>query len=224
MDLISEKTVELNVTTEFMNWMWKVHCSTFTAIAPSQRQEAKLGYDVNITSSGFGFFIQYKRAHIKGSEYIYDLNRTKGRDQHKKLCDLEKTGVPVFYALPVFTEVSEVILYRRKLLLHTLWLRPNSIPVPGGGVGHHEFHYDKVTGKYWVTSDEEVYFEPENTGIDVVTDMLEREKDKDNLKEAIMAFNEIFTGQYEQSIQQESIVKDFDYTSTAGISLMATLK
>ena len=73
--MISEKTVELNVTTEFMNWMWKVHRTTFTAIAPTQREEAKLGYDVSIIASGFGFYIQYKRAHLKGSsEYVYDLN------------------------------------------------------------------------------------------------------------------------------------------------------
>jgi hypothetical protein len=66
--MISEKTVELNLTTEFMNWMWKVHHSTYTAIAPSQRQEATLGYDVSIRASGFCFFIQYKRAHLRERE------------------------------------------------------------------------------------------------------------------------------------------------------------
>jgi hypothetical protein len=217
--MISEKTVELNLTTEFMNWMWKVHHSTFTAIAPSQRQEALLGYDVSIRASGFGFFIQYKRAHLKGREYIYELNRTKARDQHKKLCDLEARGFPVFYALPVFTTVREVIGYRRQLLLHTLWLPPSSIPVPGGGVGHHEVHYDASTCRHWVTSEDEIPFIPEFTGVDAITNILDQRKNENNLIKAMYAFNEIFIkGEKEQGFEV-----DFDDSSIAGISLMSTL-
>jgi len=217
--MISEKTVELNVTTEFMNWMWKVHHSTFTAIAPTQRQEAKLGYDVSISAKGFGFYIQYKRAHLKGAEYIYDLNRTAARDQHKKLCALESTGVPVFYALPVFTTVSEVVRYRRQLLFHTLWLPPSSIPVPGGGVGHHEVHYEQSTGRHWVTSEEEIDFTPEHSGIDVITRLLESSGKKNNLMEAMYAFNKIFINDQNELAE----VQKFDNSSISGISLMATL-
>ena len=217
--MISEKTVELNLTTEFMNWMWKVHGSTFTAIAPSQRQEAKLGYDVSIITRGFGFFIQYKRAHLKGSEYIYELNRTSARDQHKKLCDLESTGVPVFYAFPVFSTVGEVIHYRRRLLLQTLWIPPISIPVPGGGIGHHEVHYDASTGRYWVTSEEEIDFVPENGGIDALSNLLEISRETNNLMEAMYSFNKIFI----KSQNEESDTIEFDDSSIAGISLMATI-
>ncbi len=172
--MISEKTVELNLTTEITNWLWKIHHKTFTAIAPSQRQEAKLGYDVSVAASGFAFFIQYKRAHQHGTEYVYDLNRTKARDQHVKLLKLERTSVPVFYALPVFTTISEVVAHRRGLLLHTLWLPPSTIPVPGGGAGHHEVHYDSSTGRRWVTYDDEIEFEPEFNGVDGLTQMLKQ--------------------------------------------------
>jgi hypothetical protein len=221
--MISEKTVELNLTTEFVNWMWKIHHTTFTAIAPSQRQEANLGYDVSIVTSGHGFYIQYKRAHKKGSEYIYDLNRTAARDQHKRLCDLESTGVPVFYALPLFTTVTEVLQYRRSLLNHTLWLRPNSIPVPGGGIGHHEVHFDASTGRYWVTSDEEVDFFPEYPS-DQLAALLGAARGEDNLMEAMSAFNEIFVSGMGKEHGEGFGVSDFDDSSINGIALMATIK
>jgi hypothetical protein len=40
--MISEKTVELNVTAELLNWLRYVTGRTHTAIGPSQRAEAKL--------------------------------------------------------------------------------------------------------------------------------------------------------------------------------------
>lgn len=214
--MISEKTVELNLTTELMNWMWKVHRSTFTAIAPSQRQEARLGYDVSVVGKGHGFFIQYKRAHLKGTEYIFDLNRTSAQDQHRKLCDLENTGVPVFYAFPVFTTVGEVIAFRRNLLFHTLWIRPNAIPVPGGSVGHHEVHYEATTGRHWVTSNEEIEFSPEQE--DPLVRLLNATKGQDNLLEAMTAFNNIFVGD-----QRRDYLPNFDDSSISGIALMATV-
>lgn len=44
--MISEKTVELNTTAELLAWLRYVTGITHTAIGPSQRQEAVLGYDV----------------------------------------------------------------------------------------------------------------------------------------------------------------------------------
>ena len=218
--MISEKTVELNLNTELTNWLWKVHHTTFTAIAPSQRQEARLGYDVSVQATGFAFFIQYKRAHLRGTEYIYQLNRTSARDQHAKLVRLESTGVPVFYALPIFTTVPEVIRHRRRLLLRTLWFPPSSIPVPGGGVGHHEVHYDSSTGRHWVTSDDEIEFKPENDGVDVLSRILERSADTNNLMEAMYAFNKVFIGQQDEEV---AISDEFDDSSISGVALMANL-
>lgn len=217
--MISEKTVELNLTTELTNWLWKVHHTTFTAIAPSQRQEATLGYDVSVRAGGFAFFIQYKRAHLRGTEYVYHLNRTSARDQHAKLLNLESTGVPVFYALPIFTTVPEVIRHRRGLLLHTLWLPPSAIPVPGGGVGHHEVHYDSSTRRHWVTSDDEIEFDPEFHGVDELTRIVEKGANSNNLMEAMYAFNKVFIDHLEEG----AVEKEFDDSSISGISLMATL-
>lgn len=213
--MISEKTVELNLTTELTNWAWKIHRKTFTAIAPTQVQEANLGYDVSMMSGGLGIYIQYKRAEIKGTEYIYKLNRTSARDQHKKLFDLESTGVPVFYGLPVFTTVNEVISNRRRLLMHTLWLSPSSIPVPDGGTQHHELHYESTTGRTWVTSDDEVHFEVADMTISNIEKQITGDL-KNNVIEAMSAFNKIFVGDQ----QQEETASEFDISLFLGGSMM----
>jgi hypothetical protein len=218
--VISEKTVELNLTTEFMNWMWKVHGTTYTAIAPSQRQEARLGFDVSIRASGYAFFIQYKRAHRNGTVYSYQLNRTSAKDQHRKLCDLERTGVPDFYALPQFATVGEVMGYRRQLLIHTLWLRPSAIPIPGGGIGHHDVHYDEFTRRYWVTSKQEIPFNPKESGLEVFDKVLEYQGIIDNFLESQIAFNKIFLGSKDGANVDD--IKDIkiDLEDLGGIALM----
>ena len=128
--------------------------------------------------------------------------------------------MPVLYALPIFSTVTEVIRHRRGLLLHTLWLPPSSIPVPSGGVGHHEVHYDSSTGRHWVTSDDEIEFEPKLDGVDGLTRILDRSADTSNLREAMYAFNKVFIGQQEEEF---AISDEFDDSSISGIALMANL-
>jgi hypothetical protein len=50
--LISEKTVELNLTAELLSWLLKVTGRTHYVVAPSQRLEAKLGFDQASTVAG----------------------------------------------------------------------------------------------------------------------------------------------------------------------------
>ncbi len=131
--------------------------------------------------------------------------------------------VPVFlffYALPIFTTVPEVIHNRRRLLLHALWLPLSTIPVPGGGVGHHEVHYNSSTGRHWVKSDDEIEFEPEFQGVDDLTRILERGVDTNNLMEAMRAFNKIFIGQQDEEVATSN---ELDDSSMSGIALMANI-
>jgi hypothetical protein len=60
--MISEKTVELNLTTQLINCFYYVTGQIHYALAPSQRQEGQLGFDVSVTAPGGGVLIQYKRA------------------------------------------------------------------------------------------------------------------------------------------------------------------
>ena len=218
--LISEKTVELNLTTELTNWLWKRLRAEFVAISPSQREEGRLGFDVSMQASGFAFFVQYKRAHLHGVKYTYYLNRTSTKDQHAKLLRLEKTGVPVFYALPLFTTDLDVFTLRRKLLLHTLWLSPSDIPVPNGGVGWHEVHYNSSTKKFCVSSDDRIEFKPSFYDINALSVLLGRGIHADNLVSSMRLFNELFIGPTDRAKVKE---KEYDDSLATGISLVATL-
>src|SRR5687768_4696683 len=116
--MISEKTVELDVTAEMLAWLRWVTGDTHTAIGPSQAQEAILGYDVSFhASSTAAALIQYKRAYVNGSLWTWRLNRTKRKDQHVRLQLLEAQGSPVFYAFPHFATVANLVSSRRRLLV-----------------------------------------------------------------------------------------------------------
>ncbi|MBN9285565.1 MULTISPECIES: hypothetical protein [unclassified Flavobacterium] len=210
--MISEKTVELNLTTEFVNLAFHQTGIRPFILAPSQRAEATLAYDVQYGFPGFkGILIQYKRAHVKNTnEYIFNLNRTSKQDQHLRLFVLDLMGFPVYYAFPIFHLETEVIYLRRNLLLHTKFVRPSRIFPVGGLTGHHEVVYYKSTNTWKVFSEEGTPFE----GVEDLNDLLERFKDIPNsLEELMSACNFLFSN--EQTVTQsgykiESSEKD-DY-------------
>lgn len=152
--MISEKTVELNLTTEFINWLSHLSNSPYFAVGPTQAQEAKWGFDVGVFGNATGVLIQYKRAYVNGSVWKWKLNRTKAKDQLYLLQQLEAAGHTVYYAFPYFHTISDIQAHRRKLLLHTFWFKPSQINPVGGPNGHHEVCFDSVTGKWTVHSEE----------------------------------------------------------------------
>ncbi len=186
--MISEKTVELNLTTELINWASKVTRRTYFALAPSQRQEGRLGFDVSVQANGTGVLIQYKRAYVTGSDWEWHLNRTSLRDQHRRLQLIESLGIPVFYAFPFFNRPSEVETGRRQLLLRTFWYRPSRINPPGGPVGHHEVHYNFSTSRFWVTSGREIDL-PEPETAEVLMKAFQAEENRANVGRLFEAFN-----------------------------------
>src|SRR5438876_1102727 len=104
--MISEKTVELNLTTEWLNYLFGRTHRVHFALAPSQQLEATLPIDALLTSrSGGGILLQYKRAYVAGADWTWLLNRTSARDQHKRLQAMESRGFAVFYAFPFFHTV-----------------------------------------------------------------------------------------------------------------------
>ncbi len=112
--MISEKTVELNVTAELLAWLRYATGITHTAIGPSPQQEAVWGYDVSFHGgSTAAALIQYKRAHVTGTVWTWKLNRTVRRDQHARLQFLESRGYPVFYAFPHFAMPIQLVALRR---------------------------------------------------------------------------------------------------------------
>src|SRR5690606_1882711 len=152
--MISEKTVELNLTTEFINWLSHQHNTPYFAVGPTQAQEAQWGFDAGVFGNATGALIQYKRAYVNGTVWEWKLNRTKAKDQLRRLQQLEAAGHAVFFAFPYFHTLSQVQSHRRRLLLHTFWFKPSQITPVGGPDGHHEVRFDSSTRKWSVHSEE----------------------------------------------------------------------
>src|SRR5688572_16794133 len=112
--MISEKTVELNVTAELLNWLRYLTGVTHTAIGPSLSQEGVWGYDVSFHgTASSAALIQFKRAYVKGPLWTWHLNRTSNQDQHARLQFLESQGYTVFYAFPYFATPTQLVARRR---------------------------------------------------------------------------------------------------------------
>jgi hypothetical protein len=204
--MISEKTVELNLTIELVNSIYYRTKVRPYIIAPSQREEGVFGYDARI---GFPaslnlVLIQYKRAYVieQINELVYYLNRTANQDQHLRLLFLELNGWNVYYALPLFYEEDEVIRYRRRLLYRTYWIKPSLLMPFGILTGHHEIRINQLTGLITVHSDQGKFLEnyldfagflkeviPENESISF------KERKKNNCEEFFSDFNAIFNNE-----------------------------
>jgi hypothetical protein len=192
--MISEKTVELNLTTELVNFLYVITGVRPYILAPSQTQEGVLGFDTSIGFPGTGrpYLIQYKRAEyrVRTNEYLYHLNHTNRQDQHLRLYILERMGWDVFYALPLFHTPTHVITNRRRLLPLTLYLKPSWM-IPVGGipsmVGHHEVRHNLTTGVTTIYSEEGSEINNKFDFFDFVR-MLNSNSDKDNSGEKLNAF------------------------------------
>lgn len=151
--IISEKTVELNLSIEIANFLYSRHGRPAFAWGPTLRQEARWGFDAAYGINGRFIYVQFKRAHDEAPGHRFELNRTANRDQHRKLQLLEASGVAVRYGLPRFTSLQHIQNYRRGLLVppHTAWIRPSRITMPNGGVGHHDLHVHP--SRRWLASE-----------------------------------------------------------------------
>lgn len=172
--MISEKTVELNLTTEFLNYAGGRLNTYLFAIAPSQRQEAKLGYDVGILGNGGAILIQYKRAYPASNVLKWKINYTQLKDQHSRLLQIEKAGIPVYYAFPHFHESQQIAQNRKQLLLFTSWVKPSSLTFSGKVDDHHEVCYNQATKRWWTSSSIEIDLTSPDENINEVIGSLEK--------------------------------------------------
>lgn len=199
--MISEKTVELNLTTEFINWLSHQKSTPYFAVGPTQAQEAKFGFDVGVFGNASGALIQYKRAYVKGAVWEWRLNYTTARDQLYRLQQLEAAGHAVYYAFPYFHTIKEIQKQRRRLLLRTFWFKPSQINPVGGPNGHHEVRFDSVSKKWSVHSEEGTALpEPLNLS-DVINGI---ESPENQISSLVKDFNMIFSADNQQLTQGES--------------------
>lgn len=212
-DMISEKTVELNLTTELVNYLYVVTGVRPYILAPSQTQEGVLGFDTAVGFPGTGrpYLIQYKRAEfrVRKNEYLYHLNHTAKQDQHLRLYILERIGWDVFYALPLFHTPTQVITNRRHLLPMTLYLRPSWM-MPIGGisamVGHHEVRHNLTTGVTTIYSEEGSELNQQFDFFDFarILNNNDRKYSNEKLNSFFNDFNKVFAN--EQTFEFENII------------------
>lgn len=178
---ISEKTVELNVSRTVIEKCRRFHQIQAYAVGATQAQEAKFGFDVEVTDGAWaGGFIQYKKLYKSASGIKkWNLNRTSNRDQHSLLLMLEASGIPVFYCLPDFDTESELRQWTPPpLWTQVWWVKPSSIAVPAPIDEHHHVTLDP-SGVWKVFSENGEEFDPGDTSFDAVEQAWFRDKNRD---------------------------------------------
>lgn len=216
--MISEKTIELNLTTEMLNWLGWITKKVHYTLAPSQIEEGVCGFDAAVIGSGGSVLIQYKRAYVDGSIWTWKLNRTKRRDQHLRLSMLEEYGFEVLYAFPYFHKPNDIAKWRRRLLTKTYWFPPSYIRPKGGPIGHHDVNFDAKTGRWWVSSEEHTDIRPpENEGI--IADYLDRAFQKNNIVEYMHVYNRIMYHMKEPDVFNDEYDDDMKLASAQSLLL-----
>ena len=114
-------------------------------IFPTQRREAKLGYDLELQFPGYPLFLQYKLCNgvtvHRAKELVpYGLSLTvpylrmnimptRRSRQHPLLLKLEGKGEQVFYAAPRFYRSDDFTIHyqRQEMIPWSAFIRPSSI-------------------------------------------------------------------------------------------------
>jgi hypothetical protein len=152
--VISEKTVELNLTADLVYVLQVATGHTYYAVGLTQQQESALAYDVAIKSALPPLLVQFKRAETRQRFLRWTLNQTRLRDQHLRLQRLESVGLAVVYAFPLFADEQALRVPRPDLLSATAFVRPSAIRPVGGSTGTHHVRRDMVSGRWTVHSPE----------------------------------------------------------------------
>lgn len=197
--MISEKTVELNITTELVNWLYVKTGIRPYILAPSQRQEGVLGFDATIgfPTNGRPFLLQYKRAEFRKRkrEYLYHLNHNATQDQHLRLYILELMGCDVFYALPLFHLATDVVSNRQHLLPMTFCLKPSAMIPVTGMTGHHEVRYNLATNVITIHSDRGFEINERFDFNDILNLYSSQGNDQEKLLAFLNKFNSVFANE-----------------------------
>jgi hypothetical protein len=202
--MISEKTVELNLSAELLSWFSYRSGKTHYIIAPSQRAEGKVGFDAGFYGPGRAVLIQFKRAYVAGTEWRWHLNRTKLQDQHLRLQRLESNGTAVYYAVPHFHLPAEVAAWRRKLLLRTYWIRPSVLQLPGGSIGEHDIIFDESTQRWSVSSPSPLGLNPPDTSWEQLESSIQDPRRRTELSLVLRSVNHALF-EYSDGIPSEQV-------------------
>jgi hypothetical protein len=134
---LNEKTLELNISTEFLN-ICRQHDPQAFMFGTTLKQESRSGYDSTALGNLPQFWrtavFQFKRALSKritalGDEYTFHINNNGNRDQHIFLY-LMSGGRPLtaLYVLPLFITLNDLRNQAPQLLGQTVYADAAHIP------------------------------------------------------------------------------------------------
>jgi len=122
--MVSEKTLELNVVAELLEYFRIFYSPKIFFRGLTLREEGVMGYDnsISLGSAEFTFF-QFKAPKRRNPTTFY-INNNKKNDQHNILYNLAYQAGPgvVFYAFPVFFSDFDMFAFSPQLLRNTYFM------------------------------------------------------------------------------------------------------
>lgn len=144
MDLINEKTLELNISIEILESIRENHDLDCYLYAVSQRSEKDAGYDFALRlpnrEDAFICFFQIKKAYYLREDGFYNfyINNNSQHNQHKVLFDLSHrfSRETIFYAFPLIINLKELERNIHNLRYRTVFPPINFIKIENEFISH----------------------------------------------------------------------------------------
>lgn len=154
--MISESTAEVNISAELADCFASSGACRAFALAPGPGPRSP--YDTSVLLRGKGMLLQFKRPVTTARGYKYKLNAdSPHHDQHLRLLHLERSGCAVYYGLPMFHMIPQLVSGRGSLRLMTAWFRPTQLMPEDGPVGAFEAECD-TGSNVWTVRRKQVKF------------------------------------------------------------------
>lgn len=128
---VSEKTLELNITTELVSQFRNRGYQT-TTFGLTLQQELIEGYDSSIyVNNYYAILIQYKAGRYRPTRryYTFYINNNSTRDQHTRLLSNNSLSANAYYAFPLITTPMDVIRYSGSIIERTVFVPSNWIGI-----------------------------------------------------------------------------------------------
>ncbi len=147
---LTEKTLELNVVANMLEDVRTRFSSRAYAYGYSLTHESTTGLDSSLQlPSGARFLsLQFKRPYrTRGPDYVFQFNNNTQRNQHNLVWQASVRYSPpisVFYALPCFQDMAEVLVASPDFRNNTMFLDPFWV-MPINDMKVHRFHVNPTT-------------------------------------------------------------------------------
>lgn len=195
--MISSATYKTNIICEVMNTIGKKYPElNFIAMEPSSKAP-HYGYDMAIGNNGRAMLLQFCSPKTLVNGYSYLINDIKTMDRHLRLLHLEHLGHPVFYVMPLYHLMSQMVAAAGKISLMAGWFRPSWIPMPENFKQEYTVIYNSKNNSWRVKAKEDRYMAKSLTFNEVTAEFMKKSWPH-NLETLIYKTNDIVKHGIEQ--------------------------